>query len=124
MEKRCYLCEEIKPISDFYIDRTRMDGYRYLCKKCCYTEVKKLRQKKYKFIQDYKLSKGCVICGYNKYSGALDFHHNGEKEFNIGAEAGSKSLKLTKEEMDKCIILCANCHREIHAENREDKGNL
>ena len=124
MEKRCYRCKETKPISDFYIDKYRKDGHRYLCKKCCYWVVKEFRQKKYKIVDDYKLSKGCAIYGYNKYSGALDFHHTGDKEFNIGAEAGSKSLKLTKEEMDKCIILCANCHREIHAENREDKGNL
>uniref|UniRef100_A0A6H1ZMX8 Putative HNH endonuclease n=1 Tax=viral metagenome TaxID=1070528 RepID=A0A6H1ZMX8_9ZZZZ len=86
--------------------------------------MKEFRQKKYKIVDDYKLSKGCSICGYNKYSGALDFHHTGDKEFNIGAEVGSKSLKLTKEEMDKCIILCANCHREIHAEYREDIGEF
>ena len=124
MEKRCYRCKETKSISDFYIDKYRKDGHRYLCKKCCYEVVKEFRQKKYKFVQDYKLSKGCAICGYNKCASALDFHHSGEKEFNIGVEAGSKSLELTIKEMNKCIVLCANCHREIHAENREDKGNI
>jgi len=123
MEKRCYLCEEVKPISDFYIDRTRMDGYRYLCKKCCYTEVKKLRKRKYQFVQDYKLSRGCAICGYNKCADALDFHHNGDKRFNIGVETGSKSLELTKEEMRKCIVLCANCHRELHAKMKLENNN-
>ena len=71
--------------------------------------------KKIKWINDYKLSKGCAICGYNKCAAALEFHHKGDKEFNISlATAGNRSVKKIKEEMDKCIVLCANCHRELH----------
>ena len=74
------------------------------------------REKIRQYIRDYKLFKGCSVCGYNKCSAALDFHHEGEKELNISkAIANRRSLKIIKEEMEKCVVLCANCHREIHS---------
>ena len=79
---------------------------------------KRRHEKKRQYIDDYKLSRGCSICGYNKYASALDFHHNGDKEFNI-RDAGSVSLKRLKEEIKKCIILCANCHRELHQKKKD-----
>jgi len=59
----------------------------------------------------------CVICGYAKCKGALDFHHinPNEKEFGLGAARGSiVNWKKLVEEVKKCALLCANCHREIH----------
>lgn len=65
---------------------------------------------------EYKGNK-CVSCGYNKCQAALDFHHinHGEKEFGI-ADMISKSMNFEeiKLELDKCILLCSNCHREYH----------
>jgi hypothetical protein len=57
----------------------------------------------------------CSQCGYNKSMAALDFHHldPNEKEFSIG-RAYTKTLDSTLKELDKCIILCSNCHRELH----------
>ena len=73
------------------------------------------RQKIRKYVQEYKLSKGCVICGYNKCARVLCFHHSKDKEFGIAqAIANGYSLKKIREEMDKCEILCANCHGELH----------
>lgn len=74
----------------------------------------KYREEKRKFVADYKLSKGCATCGYNKCASALEFHHNGEKEFGISNVIDITKLDKIKEEMDKCVVLCANCHREIH----------
>lgn len=58
----------------------------------------------------------CSECGYNKCVDALDFHHTDphEKELLIGS-SWNRSLKILKNEADKCILLCANCHREIHS---------
>jgi 5-methylcytosine-specific restriction endonuclease McrA len=56
----------------------------------------------------------CVKCGYNKSLKALQFHHLNpkEKNFNIG---GVTTLnEIVKKELDKCILVCANCHSEIH----------
>ena len=56
----------------------------------------------------------CMICGYNKCLGAMDFHHRepSEKEFSI-TQVRYKLEKL-KPELDKCDLLCSNCHKEIH----------
>lgn len=59
----------------------------------------------------------CVACGYNKCISALDFHHldPNEKDFAISKNGLTRSWESTKKELDKCICVCANCHREIHA---------
>lgn len=57
----------------------------------------------------------CQICGYDKYIGALDFHHLDpeEKEFALSHKGSTRSLKRMREEASKCLLVCANCHREI-----------
>ena len=64
---------------------------------------------------DYKGGK-CIICGYSKYLGALEFHHLDpeSKDFAISTTGTTKSWTRIKHELDKCICVCANCHREIH----------
>lgn len=59
----------------------------------------------------------CEICGYSKCIEALEFHHidPSEKDFSISGK--SFSWKRVKEEVSKCVLLCANCHREEHAKN-------
>ena len=58
----------------------------------------------------------CTICGYDKCTRSLDFHHlnPNEKEFTISG--GTKSFTYLKPELDKCILVCRNCHGEIHEE--------
>lgn len=70
----------------------------------------------YKNIMKKLKSNGCAICGYNKYDGALDFHHvnPNNKKFNLSINALSLSNKRIINELNKCILLCSNCHREIH----------
>jgi len=76
------------------------------------------REKITRFIQEYKLSKGCSICGYNRCAAALDFHHpNDDKKYSIGKIG---TLKTVKAEIKKCILLCANCHRELHDKERNN----
>jgi len=58
----------------------------------------------------------CEICGYNKCFEALDFHHNkGDKEACISKIIKDGSKQKALKESEKCIILCANCHRELHS---------
>ena len=58
----------------------------------------------------------CAICGYNKCPSALEFHHLDpeQKEFTLGSNT-NKSTEIALNETKKCILVCANCHREIHA---------
>ncbi len=57
---------------------------------------------------------GCQICGYNKSIRALTFHHldPGQKDFGISSKI--RSWDTLKVELDKCVLLCANCHAEVH----------
>lgn len=59
----------------------------------------------------------CVRCGYNKCIRALEFHHQNpnEKDFGI-SKCLTMSMSDLKAEADKCILLCSNCHAEIHQE--------
>ena len=83
-----------------------------------YQKTKK-RAVKHKLIQ-YKGGK-CQKCGYDKCEGALQFHHRNpnEKEFTLSHINLSEELDLEKLylELDKCDLLCANCHAEIHYDN-------
>jgi len=61
----------------------------------------------------------CSVCGYDKCLGALHFHHKNEKEKEFGISNYLLcNLKMLKKEADKCILICANCHRELHAEEK------
>ena len=93
----------------------RADG-RYRCKKCASEAVQKRRDKIKLLAIEYKGGK-CEICGYDKCKQALEFHHidPNEKEFGIGEKGYTRSIERVKEEVDKCLLVCANCHRELHA---------
>jgi len=56
----------------------------------------------------------CSKCGYNKCIDALDFHHEGNKEESISKLINNNSREKILKEAKKCILLCANCHRELH----------
>ncbi len=91
--------------------RTYSDRSEYLIK--AVTE----RRKKLKVMaKEYKGSK-CEICDYNRCLEALDFHHRdpNEKEFGLSAKGLTRSWVKIKNEIDKCALICANCHRELHA---------
>lgn len=83
---------------------------------------KKIRQD---FLSLYKKGKSCAYCGYNKYPEILQFHHKDrtEKAFNIANKVRTASaLKKVKAEIDKCILLCPNCHNWLHfKENQKEK---
>lgn len=57
----------------------------------------------------------CAICGYNKYIGALQFHHINPKEKKFGISTGNcRAFEEDVNESKKCILVCSNCHNEIH----------
>ncbi len=59
----------------------------------------------------------CEFCGYSKYLGALEFHHINpeDKSFGLSLDGLTRSWARVLIEVDKCILVCSNCHREIHA---------
>ena len=98
-------------------------------RKCCYecaprqgqdltpSEVVSIKRRAIKkALVDYKGGQ-CCRCGYNKSLRALEFHHldSNEKDFTI-SRCITKSMDTLKQEVDKCILVCSNCHAEIHDE--------
>ena len=81
-----------------------------VCAAC--TSKQRRRKIKLKAIE-YKGGK-CQKCGYNKCAGAMDFHHKNpiEKDFTISSNSGK--WENIKKELDKCDLLCKNCHSELH----------
>jgi 5-methylcytosine-specific restriction endonuclease McrA len=65
----------------------------------------------------------CFRCGYSKYKEVLEFHHRNpsEKDFGIALKGHCRSWERVKNEIEKCDLLCANCHRELHVEQRVSK---
>lgn len=63
---------------------------------------------------DYKGGR-CVLCGYDKSLEALAFHHQGGKEFGVSAKGYTRSWDKVRTELDRCVLVCQNCHAEIHA---------
>lgn len=91
--------------------RTYRDRSAYLIQ-----AVAKRRRRLKELAIAYKGGK-CIFCGYSKYNGALDFHHinSSTKDFGLSVRGLTRSWEKIKEEVEKCVLVCANCHREIHA---------
>lgn len=75
------------------------------------------------FIRNEKKGKCCSKCNYHKHSEILEFHHvRGKKKATISQLRSRRfSNKIIKEEMDKCILLCPNCHMWLHESKRKDE---
>lgn len=99
----------------------RNNEKRYRCRKCNAEQVQKRRYMLKEKAVEYKGGK-CSKCGYNKCIDALEFHHLDplQKEFSIGQNGYANSWKHIQKELDKCIMVCANCHREIHSQKNKD----
>jgi hypothetical protein len=91
-------------------------GY-WRCTKCRNANVSNRRDKLKLMAIEYKGGE-CQKCGYNKCNRALAFHHLDptQKDFGLAKSGLTRSWEKMKEELDKCILVCHNCHAEIHDE--------
>lgn len=107
--KRCIECDK-------KISFSSMISRKKYCSLRCRDRVaeRNKRQKKKKFVDSFKTQ--CELCGYKTYKGALDFHHRSpsDKSFNL-ADYENYSYDKLENEIKKCIVLCRNCHSEVHA---------
>lgn len=91
------------------------DG-RSRCSRCSAEAVSKRRQA----VRETLVAEAggcCVLCGYARYVGALQFHHRDRrtKEFGLSDRGITRSLEKARAEARKCVLLCANCHAEVEA---------
>lgn len=129
--KKCTRCKETKEVSFFNKSAYRKEGTRAHCKECEREQAREFYKKNsqpYKdrakqgkkvmkerlnaFLFNLKEKSGCVICP-EKEVACLDFHHiiKGKPVTRMT----STSYSALENELNKCIIVCCNCHRKIHA---------
>ena len=136
--KTCVKCNISKSEGDFNKNKSMKDGLQKYCRACSqerdkiHTSTPEYKQKmvernrfKYDKLSEFKSEFGgsCVCCGESRLH-LLDFHHTNPsiKEKTIGnlmKDYGwKKGLEEAKKEAKKCILLCSNCHRDFHYENK------
>ena len=108
MQRKCLICGK-----DF-TPKTASANQRLCCYDCMPEGKQLIRSEFLNLIREMRGGK-CERCGYDNYLGGLDFHHTDpdKKDFTIGNR--DFKLKDCIEESKKCVLLCANCHRELHA---------
>lgn len=134
--KTCSKCKIPKELKEFNKNKKTKDKLSSYCREC----VRKVSKKYYyenqsrlltnfrgknDWVLSLKESGECKKCGFNTHLAALDFHHlePSKKEFGVSSRAYStKDRESIKNEIKKCIILCANCHRIFHY--REKRENI
>jgi predicted HNH restriction endonuclease len=114
--KLCNRCSQTKDFSEFYKRRDGKDTTAY-CKPCTSVQTVE-RQRAFKKQCIAYLGGCCEKCSYDKCDAAMEFHHvdPSKKDFNISQVKSTTFSSDVKVELDKCWLVCANCHREIHHE--------
>lgn len=92
----------------------RRDSGRWRCLRCR-TEAVIRRRQRVKEILVREAGGRCSLCGYDRYVGALAFHHLDRSEKRFGISRLGSSLGRARAEARKCVLLCANCHSEVEA---------
>lgn len=113
LEKKCLKCHK----SFFAKKQAKTRKYCYNCvPEDAYQNGAAVRRLIKDWALDYK-GKKCEYCGYDKCKEALEFHHKNpnEKDFSLSDRNIKLDWELIKIELDKCVLVCSNCHREIHA---------
>lgn len=128
--KRCSECRDLKPFSEFHKRTESADGYATFCKVCKRIADKRARDKKPEHynrikririrgvrakVNEYKSSRGCINCS-EKEPSCLDMHHLDptikENSLNKLSQHSWDAFLL---EAQKCVVICSNCHRKLHA---------
>lgn len=90
------------------------DGGYYRCAACRQESVAR-RRRRVKEQLVAEAGGACVVCGYSRFIGALQFHHvdPAEKSFGLGAGGVTRGIAEFRAEAAKCVLLCATCHAEV-----------
>lgn len=133
MSKICPNCKKEKSLSEWNKDSARSSGTQAYCRECTRLRdreyyhsnrqdrknkirerAEKERERVGQMILEYK-KQGCKFCKEIECI-CMDFHHLRDKDFAIGDSTRKNySLNRVKKEIEKCLVVCSNCHRKIHA---------
>lgn len=110
--KQCAKCSEVKELELF--GKRKNGSPKSYCNKCSNKIINDpIKENKRILIEEF--GGCCSKCGYDKNASALEFHHieSEHKDFHFGG-GSLRNLDKIRKELEKCILVCANCHREIH----------
>jgi hypothetical protein len=110
---RCVRCREEKPDDGFHVSRHRNNGLQSHCKKCDRARVNDLRRKFKQKVVEYKGGE-CQRCGGRFHPQVFDLHHRDRSQKDFSVSSYRKWTDAVVAEIDKCDLLCANCHRLEH----------
>ena len=133
-KKTCCWCKKLLPVTAFYNNTRTNDKRSPRCKTCDNKRVSqwstanrdiiqhKRSERKRKILTNAKIQRGgaCQICGYNKNLLALVWHHKNKRRHYVASRALLSPLRF-KQEIDQCVLMCANCHTILHAEEEISK---
>lgn len=116
MTKICTKCGVEKSITEFHYRNREKGTLRSECKVCHNDYVKGKYQERKNVVQEIKTKQKCQKCG-DARPYVLDFHHTDpsvKHDTVARLTANNSAMDRVRAEIDKCIVLCANCHREFH----------
>ena len=133
--KMCSCCKETKAVEEFHWKNQSIGIRQYQCKSChkkvnaSHYENNKSdykqrsmsqRLKARDWLQEFKKTLHCEQCG-ESHPATLDFHHldPNSKDGAVSSLTSNGSVQIMKKEIAKCIVLCSNCHRKLHYEERK-----
>lgn len=145
--KTCTKCNTAKEFSEFNKRKSAKDGLQHQCRVCekanhashysknkqRYVDRASVNKKKY--IEQYRLWRQSLVCECcsETDSVCIDLHHLDptKKDFNIANACGNKTMQAVLKEVEKCAVVCSNCHRKIHKygndwyyTNKRDDGGV
>jgi hypothetical protein len=140
--KKCSKCKTEKDECEFFFRNKEKNTLHSMCKECkremdrnAYSSNSNGRKHKIreradsskdeltKYVNELKKKSSCEKCGESRWY-VLDFHHIGEKKNGIAIMMRKGSMNSLLKEISKCIILCSNCHRELHHLERTKESKL
>lgn len=112
-KRQCLRCKLQKPLDEFTL-RNGGKNLRSCCRQCETIRTNEYSRTLKQKAVDY-LGGKCFVCGYNRSLYSLVFHHKNpaEKSFSLSRRQ-CLSWEVKRKELDKCVLLCANCHGEVH----------
>lgn len=133
--KKCYTCQQEKSLAEFNKSKRRKDGLNSICKDCSRTRSRSYynsntelhkknvyrnsllyKQQLRDWVNTEIRKGGCALCDEKEIC-CLEFHHvdQSEKEELVSYLIGTNSRGRLEIELNKCAVVCSNCHRKIHA---------
>lgn len=119
MDKICRRCRNVYPLTSdyFYSNGFTPNGVRKWKPTCKDCESQERKEGFDTILLEHFGKLCCQVCGYDKHKRVLECHHlvSEDKEYTIATMRTSRrSPDILKKELSKCVLLCANCHREAH----------